>query len=61
MLETLKSLPDDAKDLKGLVTLMGEEIKSLTLKVEDLQGQLAAHCKARSGRNPKALISLPLT
>lgn len=36
-------------DLKGLVALMGEEIKSLTLKVEDLQGQLAAHRKARFG------------
>jgi len=49
MLETLKSLPDDPEDLKGLVALMGEEIKSLTLKVEDLQGQLAAHRKARFG------------
>ena len=48
MLETLKSLPDDPEDLKGLVALMGEEIKSLTLKVEDLQGQLAAHTCRRS-------------
>jgi hypothetical protein len=49
MLESLKSLPDDPDDLKGLVALTGEKIKSLTLKVEDLQGQLAAHRKARFG------------
>jgi len=58
MLETLKSLPDDAEDLKGLVALMGEEIKSLTLKVEDLQGQLAAHRKARFGSKSESLDQL---
>ena len=58
MLETLKSLPDDPEDLKGLVALMGEEIKSLTLKVEDLQGQLAAHRKARFGSKSESLDQL---
>ena len=45
-------------DLKGLVALMGEEIKSLTLKVEDLQGQLAAHRKARFGSKSESLDQL---
>ena len=58
MLETLKSLPDDADDLRDLVALMGEEIKSLTLKVEDLQGQLAAHRKARFGSKSESLDQL---
>lgn len=58
MLETLKSLPDDADDLKDLIALMGEEIKSLTLKVEDLQGQLAAHRKARFGSKSESLDQL---
>jgi hypothetical protein len=58
MLESLKSLPDDPDDLKGLVALMGEEIKSLTLKVEDLQGQLAAHRKARFGSKSESLDQL---
>jgi hypothetical protein len=58
MLESLRSLPDDPDDLKGLVALMGEEIKSLTLKVEDLQGQLAAHRKARFGPRSESLDQL---
>jgi hypothetical protein len=58
MLESLRSLPDDPDDLKGLVALMGEEIKSLTLKVEDLQGQLAAHRKARFGSKSESLDQL---
>ena len=58
MLETLKSLPDAPDDLKGLVALMGEEIKSLTLKGEDLQGQLAAHRKARFGSKSESLAQL---
>ncbi|MFN3724105.1 MAG: IS66 family transposase [Paracoccaceae bacterium] len=37
---------------------MGEEIKSLTLKVEDLQGQLAAHRKARFGSKSENLDQL---
>lgn len=58
MLESLKSLPDDPDDLKGLVALMDEEIKSPTLKVEDLQGQLAAHRKARFGSKSESLDQL---
>ena len=58
MLESLDPLPDDPQDLKGLVTLMGEEIKALTLKIEDLQGQLAGHRKARFGPKSESLQQL---
>lgn len=58
MLESLDPLPDDPQDLKGLVTLMGEEIKALTLKIEDLQGQLAGHRKARFGSKSESLQQL---
>lgn len=58
MLESLKSLPDDPEDLKGLVAMMGEEIKALTMKVEDLQGQLAGHRKARFGSKSESLDQL---
>jgi hypothetical protein len=37
---------------------MGEEIKSLSLKVEDLQGQLAAHRKAQFGSKSESLDQL---
>ena len=58
MLESLDPLPDDPQDLKGLVTLMGEEIKALTLKIEDLRGQLAGHRKARFGSKSESLQQL---
>jgi hypothetical protein len=58
MLETLGSLPEDPDELKGLVALTGEEIKALTLKVEDLQGQLAGHRKARFGSRSESLDQL---
>lgn len=58
MLESLTPLPDDPEDLKGLVTLMGEEIRALTLKIEDLQGQLAGHRKARFGSKSESLQQL---
>lgn len=57
MLETLKSLPNDPDDLQGLVALMGEENKSLTLKVEDLQGSWQPIARRGSDPNPKATIS----
>ena len=58
MLKSLDPLPDDPQDLKGLVTLMGEEIKALTLKIEDLRGQLAGHRKARFGSKSESLQQL---
>ena len=37
---------------------MGEEIKALILKIEDLQGQLAGHRKARFGPKSESLQQL---
>ena len=54
MLESLDPLPDDPQDLKGLVTLMGEEIKALTLKIEDLQGHTLPTPKGKGQRRPGA-------
>lgn len=58
MPEMLGSLPEDADGLKDLVALMSEEIKTLTLKVEDLQGQLAGHRKTRFGSKSASLDQL---
>jgi transposase len=58
MLETLGSLPEDPDELKGQVALMGAEIKALTLKVEDLQGQLSGHRKARFGSKSESIDQL---
>lgn len=58
LLEGLKSLPEDPDDLKGPVAPTGGKIKSLTLQTEDLQGQLAAHPKARFGPDSERLDPL---
>lgn len=58
MLDALKPLPDDPEDLKGLVSLMGEEIKSQAYQIEKLKGQLAAHQKARFGSKSETLDQL---
>jgi len=58
MLYALKPLPDDPEDLKGLVSLMGEEIKSQAYLIEKLKGQLAAHQKARFGSKSESLDQL---
>jgi hypothetical protein len=54
----LKSLPEDPDDLKGPVAPTGGKTKSLTLQTEDLQGQLAAHPKARFGPDSERLDPL---
>jgi transposase len=58
MLDALKPLLDDPEDLKGLVSLMGEEIKSQACLIEKLKGQLAAHQKARFGSKSESLDQL---
>ena len=58
MLDAFKPLPDDPAKLKGLVSLMGEEIKSQTYQIEKLKGQLAAHQKARFGSKSETLDQL---
>ena len=58
MLGALKSLPNDPDDLKGLVSLMGDEIKSLTYQNEKLKAELAGHRKARFGSRSDSLDQL---
>lgn len=58
MLDAFESLPDDPAELKGLVSLMGEEIKSQAYLIEKLKGQLAAHQKARFGSKSESLDQL---
>ncbi len=58
MLDAFKPLPDDPAKLKGLVSLMGEEIKSQAYQIEKLKGQLAAHQKARFGSKSETLDQL---
>lgn len=57
-LETLRSLAADPAELKSQIALMGEKIKALTLKVEDLQGPLAGHREARFGPKYESLDQL---
>jgi hypothetical protein len=58
MLNALEPLPDDPAELTGLVSLMGEEIKSQAYLIEKLKGQLAAHQKARFGSKSETLDQL---
>lgn len=60
MLGDLETRPDDRNELKDLVGMMGAEIKALTLKVADLQGQIAGHQKARFGSKSETADQLAL-
>ena len=60
MLGDLETPPDDPNELKDLVGMMGAEIKVLTLKVADLQGQNASHQKARFGSKSETAELLAL-
>ena len=60
MLGDLETLPDDPNELKDLVGMMGAEIKALTLKVADLQSQVAGHPKARFGSKSETADQLAL-
>ena len=58
MLDALKSLPEDPDELRGLVAMMGDEIKSLTYQNEKLKAELAGHRKARFGSKSESLDQL---
>ena len=60
MLKDFESLPDNPADLKALVGLMGNEIKTLTLKVQKLQHQLEGHNRHRFGSKSEGLDQLNL-
>ncbi len=58
MLDALKNMPDDPDDLKGLVSMMGDEIKSQAYQIEKLKAELAGHRKARFGSKSEGLDQL---
>lgn len=60
MLNTLDILPDDPAELRAVSTLLAAEVKALTLKVEQLQHQLAGHNRHRFGSKSESLDQLNL-
>ncbi len=60
MLNDLEKLPDDANELKGLVTLLASELKNRDIKIADLQHQLAGHKRHRFGAKSEGLEQLKL-
>ena len=60
MLEDFQSLPDDPAELKALVGLLGNEIKSQALQIEQLKHQLAGHNRHRFGSNSETLDQLQM-
>ena len=60
MLNTLKTLPEDAAELRQVSKLLVAEVKALTLKVEQLQHQLHGANRHRSGSKSESLDQLQL-
>ena len=58
MLDAIKSLPDDPAKLKGLVSQMEEEIRSLTHQIKKVKAELHGHRKARFGSKSESLDQL---
>jgi len=61
MLDGLKTLPDDAAELKALVGLLGNELKSRDILIEKLKHQLAGHKRHRFGSNSESLDQLRMS
>ena len=59
MLDAFKPLPDDPAKLKGLVSLMGEEIKSQTYQIGSSKGNWRRIKKPASAPSPRPLINSP--
>lgn len=60
MLDALKTLPEDPDELRGLVAMMGDEIKSQAYQIEKLKAELAGHRKARFGSKSEGSDQLAL-
>lgn len=60
MLDNLQSLPDDPAELKALIGLLGNEVKSQALQIEKLKHQLAGHTRHRFGATSESLDQLRL-
>jgi hypothetical protein len=60
MLIDLESLPGNPAELRAMNRLLAAEVKALTLKVEQLQHQLAGHNRHRFGTKSESLDQLQL-
>ncbi len=60
MLKDLDIAPDDPAELRAVNRLPADEVKALTLKVEQLQHQLAGHDRHRFGSKSESLYQLNL-
>ena len=61
MLDDLQTLPDDPAELKTLVGLLGNEVKSQALLIEKLKHQLAGHARHRFGARSESLDQLRMS
>lgn len=60
MLTDLDIVPEDPAELRAVNRLLADEVKALTLKVEQLQHQLAGHNRHRFGSKSESLDQLNL-
>jgi transposase len=60
MLKDLDIAPEDPAELRAVNRLLADEVKALTLKVEQLQHQLAGHNRHRFGSKSEGLDQLNL-
>ena len=61
MLKDLDITPDDPAELRAVNRLLADEVKALSLKVEQLQHQLHGHNRHRFGSKSESLDQLNLT
>lgn len=61
MLNDLDIAPEDPAELRAVNRLLADEVKALTLKVEQLKHQLAGHNRHRFGSKSEGLDQLNLT
>ena len=61
MLIAPESLPDNPAELRAMNRLLAAEVKSLTLKVEQLRHQLSGHSRHRFGTKSEGLDQLQLS
>ncbi|MEL6361731.1 MAG: IS66 family transposase [Pseudomonadota bacterium] len=61
MLNDLDLAPEDPAELQAVNRLLADEVKALTLKVEQLKHQLAGHNRHRFGSKSEGLDQLNLT
>ena len=60
MLKDLDIAPKDPAEMRAVNRLLANEVKALTLKVEQLQHQLAGHNRHRFGSKSESLDQLNL-